>query len=62
MTESEKLLRQVRKIIRDFRAEEAALRDVRSRSTGSRNVYRGGYKALADIERAVAPKGKSGSP
>lgn len=54
MSKEQKLLREVRKIIRTLREEEAAIRaDSSSRSTGIRNLYKAGYKAVEDIERAV---------
>lgn len=55
MTAEQKLLREVRKIIRELRAEEADIRSgSTSRSTGIRNVYKAGYKAIEDIERTVS--------
>jgi hypothetical protein len=57
MTDQDKLIRQVRKIIRDFRKSEDGLREnASSRSTGIRNVYKGGYEALGEIETLVAGK------
>lgn len=54
MTKEQKILRQVRAIIRDLRAEEAAIKSgSASRSTGIRNVYKAGYTAISEIERAV---------
>lgn len=57
MTDDQKVLRQVRKIIRELRQEEQSIRGAASsRSTGTRGVYKAGYTAVGDIERAVTPK------
>lgn len=48
-------LDQVRVVLREFRARESGLRtDATSRSTGIRNVYKGGYDALRRVEEIVS--------
>lgn len=56
MNDAEKILRQVRQVIRELREEEASIQSSSSsRSTGYRNRYKAGYTAVADIERIVKP-------
>lgn len=56
LTEDQKKLRKIKKIIKDFRDSEENERYIAtSRSTGIRNVYRSGYCKLAEIEKILNP-------
>lgn len=53
LTDQQKV-RRVRRLIQGFRDSEGLVRlAAPSRSTGIRNVYKGGYDLLAEIEEAL---------
>lgn len=57
LTDEQKKIRNAKREIKRFRADEQALRDdAPSRSTGIRNVYKGGYDVLAKVEEILAEK------
>lgn len=57
LTNNDKKVRDAKRVIKGFRASEDDLRaDASSRSTGVRNVYKGGYEALAKVEELLNRK------
>lgn len=58
-TPEQKLIADIKKVIKATRAKEEILRaEAPSRSTGIRNVYKGGHDALGEIEQLIRVRGK----
>lgn len=57
LTPEQKKIRDAKKAIKGFRSTEEVTRiEAPSRSTGIRNVYKGGYEALARVEAILNEK------
>lgn len=58
-TPEQKLISDIKKIIKATRAKEEIVRtEAPSRSTGIRNVYKNGHDALGEIETLIRERGK----
>ncbi len=57
LTREQKRVRDAKRVIKAFRASEEVLRaGAPSRSTGIRNVYKGGYEALQRVQEILDAK------